>query len=178
MDPVTFRRDRYLRTSGYHLATWSLVALVVELRLGHPAPAAAVLAGLLAGATLTSFTHERRVGKMAGAAGAAVYEGAGRMWLALFAVLGAATAALVLASRQEWLFGAWAAGVGLGFTFWGWKAGFAWYVGVGSTMLAASLADAAQVWAGEPVLGFRVFVLGVALPALALLTNRRFLWFR
>ena len=185
MDPATFRRDPYLRTSASHLATWSLVGFVLELRLGGPesagTPEGIVVAVLLAGAVLASLTHERRVGKMAGPAGpvgTASFEGAGRMWSGLLAALTAASALLLLASRPQWLFDAWTVGVGSGFAVWGWKAGFAWYTGLGLALVAVGAVDAIVTAAGGSVLALRCLVLALALPAFSLVTNRRFLWFR
>lgn len=182
MDPITFRRDPYLRTSAYHLATWSLVATVLELRLATGAAAAgsrAVLPVLLAGAVLTSLTHERRVGKMTGPAGAPLVEGAARIWVQGLSVLAAVSAVLVVAERPQLVFDAWMLGVGVGFVVWGRAAAFAWYVGLGLAMIATAVVDFMLLSAaGVPLLQLRLLASGVVIPGLALLTNRRFLWFR
>ena len=181
MDRSTFRRDPYLRSSAYHLATWSLAAFVFELRLGRgqfDAASVGLYGVLLGGAILTSITHERRVGKMAGPAGDAVWSGAGAMWLRLLGTLVTLTGMLAFAGRGDLLFAAWAFGVGWGFAVWGWKANFPWYAGLGLGLAWVALVDAAMLAAGTPMPMLRGLVLAVGLPALALRTNHRFLWFR
>jgi len=183
LDPATYRRDPYLRSSAYHLATWSLMGFVLELRGSMPAASTdspshlPVVVVLLAGAAMTSLTHERRLGKMVGPAGAAVFDGAGRMWTGVLAVLVAASVLLLAASRPQLLFDVWVVGVGAGLAAWGSKAGFAWYLGLGAAMVAVGAVDVALRSAGFPVLALRCALLAVALPVAALVTNHRFLWF-
>jgi hypothetical protein len=189
LEPASFRRDPYLRSSAYHLATWSLVAFVLELR-GATSTASTTSASaqllldlpvtvvLMAGAAMTSLTHERRVGKMVGPAGEALFAAAGRMWLALFAALAAASALLLAASKPQLLFDAWVVGVGSGFVVWGSKARFAWYMGLGAATVATAVLDMVLWSAGMSVLELRCLLLALALPAAALATNYRFLWFR
>lgn len=165
------------------MATWSLVAFVLELRCSMAAASTEalsqlpVVAVLLGGAVLTSFTHERRVGKMVGPAGEAVFDGAGRMWLRVFAALVTASALAMVASAPQRIFEVWIVGVGSGLAFWGWRAGFAWYVGLGAAMIATAAVDVVLGSAGLPVFALRGAVLALALPAAALVINRRFLWF-
>ena len=123
-------------------------------------------------------TTERRVGKMLGPAGEPVFAGAGRMWLMALGALTSASVALVLASRAEAIITLWLIGAGGGFLFWGRRIGFSWYVGLGAGMIAAGLVDSWMSATGGPVALLRVVVLGLALPATAILTNRRFLWLR
>lgn len=185
MDPSTFRRDPFLRSSAYHLATWSLAALVLELRRSSPSPgddgasSAAVVAAVVGGALLTSMTHERRVGKMAGAAGEPVFAGAGRMWAGALVGMLAGSVALAGAGWAGWLFNLWVGGTGATFARWGRRTGMNWYVGLGLAMVAFAAADAVlAMLEGQPSPGSRFLVLGVVLPGAALVTNRRFLWFR
>ncbi|MFN2378192.1 MAG: hypothetical protein ABR538_16810 [Candidatus Binatia bacterium] len=183
VSPTTFRRDPWLRSSGYHLATWSLLGLVLELRRLSPGEGAAVggagLLFLVAAAVLTSFTHERRIGKMAGPAGEAVWPGAAALWRTLLAALAAASALLLTTENAGMLFPLWCAGVGCGFWLWGRGAGFPWYEGLGLLMSVAALVDVGLLWAeGSAAPGFRFAVLGLVLPGAGLLTSRRFLWFR
>lgn len=186
VSPTTFRRDPWLRSSGYHLATWSLLGLVLELRRLSPGEGAvtgsAGLLFLVAAAILTSLTHERRIGKMvgpAGPAGEAVWPGAGALWRTLLSALAAASALLVATQNAGMLFPLWCAGVGSGFWLWGRRAGFAWYEGLGLLMAVAAMVDVGLMWGeGGAAPGFRFAVLGLVLPGAGLLTSRRFLWFR
>ena len=183
MQPASFRRDRWLRTSAYHLATWSIAALVLDVRLraARDASHATVIFALVvifAGSLLTSMTTERRVAKMVGPAGAPLFAGAGRMWILVFAMLMSASAAILGAGRAEAILTLWMLLVGAAFLFWGRATGFAWYVGLGASILAAGAVDSWMSATGGPVGPWRVLVLGIALPAAAIATNRRFLWFR
>lgn len=133
---------------------------------------------LLAGAVLTSITHERRVGKMAGPAGDAVWSGAGVMWLRLLGTLVMLNAVLAAQGQSGLVFALSVFGVGWGFALWGWKANFPWYAGLGLGLAWIGLVDAAMLAAEMPEPLLRYLVLAVGLPAVALLTNYRFLWFR
>lgn len=184
MDPPTFRRDPWLRGSAYHLATWSLLLFVLDLRRGAADAAVADtgLAGtiVLLGATvMTSLTHERRIGKMAGPAAAPLWPGVAGLARGLAVGLVGTSAALAMAGRSDAIVTLWLSGVGAGLAAWGRRAAFGWYVGLGGATVAASLVDAGiLLWRGFPSTGFRAAVLVVALPAAALWTNRTWLWFR
>lgn len=183
MNPTIFRRDRWLRTSAYHLATWSIAAFVFEVRFRSAgqtdeATGIATAVVIVAASLLSSMTTERRIGKMFGPAGEPAFAGAGRMWRMVFATLASATAALVFASRAEAVLTLWLLGVGTGFLFWGRRIGFAWYAGVGLAMIAAGILDSCLAATGGPVALVRMLVLGLALPVTAVVTNRRFLWLR
>jgi hypothetical protein len=177
LDSAAFRRDPWLRTSGYHLATWSLVGLALELMRTSPdglgVSRTIVLVG---GALLISSTHERRVAKMAGIAGNLVYEKTGVLWgfvgLALLSTFVAATRA----PNTDPLFPVAMVIVGVGFAQWGAGARFAWLVGLGSAIVAAGLFDVVIAAAARPY--WRMFVLGVLLPGAGIETSRRYLWFR
>ena len=99
------------------------------------------------------------------------------MWTGLITVLVAISALALVMSRPQQLFDVWIVGVGSGFALWGSRASFAWYVGLGAAMVATGAADVALASAGVSVLGLRCAVLAAALPAAALVTNHRFLWF-
>jgi len=182
--PAEFRRDRWLRSSAYHLSTWSLAAFVLAFRAeAVPEPfdstGLAVAIVVLGGSVMSSLTHERRVGKMAGVAGEAVYAGAGRMWTGVLGALAlAATALAMKTGRADGLYALGMVGVGTGFARWGRRAKFPWYLGLGASMIAVGALDAVLVGAGGPARPLRLLVLGLALPVAALLTNRRYLWFR
>jgi hypothetical protein len=183
LDSLTFRRDRWLRTSASHLATWSLAGLVLEFRFravggGGEGAAAAAVVVIVGVSLLNSSTHGRRAAKMVGPAGEPSYAGAGQMWTMVIGALALGSGALLAAGRPEYVTTIWLFGVGCAFALWGRKADFLWYFGLGSAMVAAAAFDAALAATGGPVGPFRFFVLGLALPAAALLTNRRFLWFR
>lgn len=190
MDPATFRRDRYLRSSGYHLAVWSLAAFVLQYRLGLQPSGQGISAFpffvmLVGGSLMTSFTHERRVGKMAGVAGEPVFAGAGRLWLVVFAALGFVDSVLIASGLELYLVPSWWLGVGAGFAVWGWRAGFGWYTGFGAALVSAGMldlivlqTDPSGIAAGLHRVIWRSLVLAVFIPAFALETNRRHLWFR
>jgi hypothetical protein len=183
LEPSTFRRDPYLRSSAYHLATWSLAAFVIEFQLASAsgldaANGIAALVVLIGASALSSVTHERRVGKMMGPAGAPVWAGAGQMWLVLLVGLAAGSLVLALGSLAALLFPLWALAVGAGFATWGRKAAFAWYTGLGFALVGVGLLDLAIGISAGPTTPFRITVLGLGLPGFALLTNRRFLWLR
>lgn len=99
------------------------------------------------------------------------------MWLRVFAALVTASALAMVASAPQRIFEVWIVGVGSGLAFWGWRAGFAWYVGLGAAMIATAAVDVVLGSAGLPVFALRGAVLALALPAAALVINRRFLWF-
>jgi len=112
LDPTTFRRDRWLRTSAYHLATWSIAAFVIDIRFrsigpGEHATVSATLVIIVAASILSSIQTERRVAKMMGPATDLVDAGAGTMWRIVVAVLVAASIGLVAAARAEGLVDAW-----------------------------------------------------------------------
>ncbi len=183
MQPEIFRKDRWLRTSAYHLASWSLAALVLDVRLRSAvttthATGIAAFVVIVGASLLTSMTTERRVAKMFGPAGAPVFAGAGRLWLMVFAVLTSASVAIASAGRVEAVVTLWMFGVGAAFLFWGRTIGFSWYAGLGLALMAAGAIDSWMSATGGPVGLLRVFVLGLALPAAAILTNRRYLWLR
>ncbi len=190
MDRATFRRDRYLRSSGYHLAIWSLAAFALQYRLGLQPSGQGLSAFpffvmLVGGSLMTSFTHERRVGKMAGVAGEPVFAGAGRLWTMVFAALALVDSALVAAGLEIYLVPSWWLGVGAGFAVWGFRAGFGWYTGFGAALASAGMldlivlqTDPSGIAAGLHRVIWRSLVLAVAIPAFALETNRRHLWYR
>lgn len=181
MDALTFRRDPYLRSSAYHLATWSLTAFVLVLRAQSSefgvdlVPMTVMLVGA---AAMTSMTHERRVGKMVGPAGEAVWPEAGAMWLRLLGALVINSGWLMGLGRPDLLFTLWALGVGAGLAVWGRRVQLDWYLGAGATLAAVGVLDALLTVQGAATLGLRLVVLGLAVPAFALATNQRFLWFR
>lgn len=179
MDPLSFRRDPWLRGSAYHLATWSFLLFVLDLRRALPD---AGLAGgvVLVGATvMTSLTHERRIGKMAGPAGDPLWPGVAALAKGLAAGLVAGSAGLAMAGRADAVVSLWLAGVGAGLAVWGRRASFGWYLGLGAATGLAALVDAGLLlWRGVPSTGLRAAVLVLALPLAALWTNRTWLWFR
>jgi hypothetical protein len=183
LQPTDFRQDRWLRTSATHLATWSLAALVLDVLLRAAGKASqgtgiATFVVVVAASLLNSMTTERRVAKMLGPAGKPVYAGAGRMWLLVFATLASASAALFGAGRADAIVTLWLFGAGTAFLFWGRTIGFSWYAGAGLGMMLAGAVDSWMSAAGGPVGLWRILVLGLALPATAIATNRRYLWLR
>jgi len=183
LHPDAFRKDRWLRTSAYHLASWSLAALVLDVRLRSvgqttQATGIATFVVIIAASLLSSMTTERRVAKMLGPAGAPVFAGAGRMWLLVIGALTSASVAIASAGRVEAVLTLWMIGVGTAFLFWGRTIDFSWYAGLGLALIAAGAADSWMTATGGPVGPYRVVVLGLALPAAAILTNRRYLWLR
>ncbi len=178
MDPENFRRDPWLRGSGYHLATWSLVALVLDLRRAAPGASAAGTVVFVAAAVLTSLTHERRIGKMAGPALEPVWDGAGRLWWSLGAAFAASGAVLAARGLEQWLVPALLATVGAGYLVWSRFVRMPWFAAVGAVALVAALLDAGATATGQPTLAMRFLVLGLVLPAAGLWTSRQYLWFR
>lgn len=179
MDPGHFRGDPWLRSSGYHLATWSLVALVLDLRRAAPSGTGAAGAILLvAAAVLTSLTHERRIGKMAGPALVPVWDRAGQLWWSLLAGFVAIAVPLVTRGHGEWLVPVGLVLVGTGHLVWSRCVRMSWLAVIGAAAVAAALVDAAATASGQAPLALRALVLGVVLPAAGLWTSRRYLWFR
>jgi hypothetical protein len=188
MDRETFRCDRRLRSSGYHLATWSLAAFVLQLQLSRAAEAGgsglvpdraslvAMAVVVVAASMVTSFINERRVAKITGPAGVSAYDGAGAMWRVVLGVLVLVTGVLLSQSRGWQVFDVWAFGVGGAYILWGTRANFPWFSRIGLLMVVAGLFDVLMLSLGEPVTALRLLVLGVLLPAAALATNRRYLW--
>jgi len=80
--------------------------------------------------------------------------------------------------RPQWLFPLWTTAAGAAFAFWGQRANFAWYVRLGLGMSAAGLIDATATASGTPLFALRIIVMAAVLPAAAIVTNRRYLWFR
>jgi hypothetical protein len=179
VDPSAFRRDPWLRTSGYHLATWSLVAFVMELWRRQPeSDHATATVVLVAGAVLTSLTNERRVAKMAGIAGEPVYPGTALVWRLVALALFVSGAAAVFEANTNGMFPVAMIATGMGFAVWGAGAGFAWFSALGAAMVGTALVDVALLGRGDASRTLRLAVLGVALPAFGLATSYRFLWFR
>jgi hypothetical protein len=177
LDSSAFRRDPWLRTSGYHLATWSLVGFALELmRTSDGGLAVSRVVVLVAGALLVSSTHERRVAKMAGISGAPVYEKTPQLWgFAGLALLSTFVAAMN-APNTDPLFPVAMVIVGVAFAQWGAGARFAWFVWLGAAIVAAGLLDVVIGAAARPY--WRTLVLGVLLPGAGIETSRRYLWFR
>jgi hypothetical protein len=182
MTAAAFRRDRWLRTSASHLGTWSVASLVLDSVIrstGRTGSMRSATFVAIAGITLlNSMTTERRVAKMVGVAGEPVYAAAGAMWRLVLAMLALASVALVAAHAAAAVIPLWLAGVGATFLFWGRKTELAWYAALGAAMVIAGVADAWLSRSSGPVGPLRVAVLGLALPAAAIATNRRFLWVR
>jgi hypothetical protein len=183
LDPLRFRRDPWLRTIGYHLATWSLAALVLELERASPTPGSgpSSIVVVLGATVLVSLTHERRVAKMAGIASDPVDPRVSVLVTTTLAALVLATAAFAYASLAHWIVTAWLAGIGAMLLVWSSLITFEWLGGVGATLVGASLADAALlIWrpGSDATVAVRMLVLGIVVPLAGVLTSRRFLWFR
>ena len=158
--------------------TWSLVALVFELRRASVMESGPfVVLALVGGAMLASLTHERRVAKMVGKAGDAVYEHTAVLWRLVLVGLAAASVAAAASPQTGSIYPVAMVVIGIGFAQWGAGARFAWFVWLGVLVVAAGLADVALAPA-DAARTLRLLVLGLALPAFGLETSRRFLWFR
>lgn len=125
--PEIFRRDRYLRASGYNFYVWAIVNLLViaPLRaacMGNPWPE--WLAGvlpffLIAAGILFSILNDRRVEKMCGEASSVPVVEAGRIWGPMFLVGTALTAVFVVRGPVAYVQPLWLLLVGAAYLQWG-----------------------------------------------------------
>jgi hypothetical protein len=182
LTPSEFRRDPWLRTSAYALATWSLAGFLLEVRLRAAGTAtedgiAATI--VIAGASLlASRTHARRVAKMAGQAGEPVFANAKAMWRLIVAAALLLSVVAVRAGRTDLVFPLWMLAAGSGFAAWGRAVGLGWYVGLGALMAGIGLLDLLLSRGSFAAYSLEMFTLGLLLPAAAIATNRQFLWIR
>lgn len=189
MDRAAFRRDPFLRTSAYNMATWALVNVLFSLpnyRLAagaawSPACFGIYSLGLLTAGIALSAVHERRVAKLVGPAGDALFA-AGRLWGPLLLVGTGGTALLVTAGRPQFVQPLWLLVVGSAYVIWGAATRFRLYQVLGGVLGVAGLVVLAlqQTRPGAPpsVLGLHVWnlTMGAFSFAVAVTANRRYLW--
>ncbi|HYB98235.1 MAG TPA: hypothetical protein VEC57_03790 [Candidatus Limnocylindrales bacterium] len=191
LDSEAFCRDPFLRTSAYNMATWA----VVNMALSVPSYAMAAgtawaplsaggytlaffAAGLIAGAV-----HERRVAKMVGPAGDAVFPAA-RLWAPLLLIGFGGTIFLIATGRPALVQPLWLLAVGSAYAMWGWRTRLSLYRWLGLLLLVCGAFVASlqsyEVGAAPAVLGLHVWnlTMGVASVAIAIVVNRRYLWQR
>lgn len=163
MSPETFRRDKFLRASGYNFYVWAVVNLLVTWPLwsaldGAPWPPVlglVYLIVLMAAGVFFSALNDNRVAKMWGAPGEAPVVDAAAFWgptLLLGLVL---TVLLSIRGPAAYIQAVWLLLVGAGYLAWG-NFGvpeFRWF---GGSLIVAGVVAALAV---DPVLT------GPALPA-------------
>jgi len=190
MDSVSFRRDPFLRTSAYNMATWAVVNVLFSvpnyaLAAGtawSPSLLGTYSLGLFAAGIALSAMHERRVGKLVGPAGEALFP-AGKLWGPLLLIGFGGTVALVVSGRPQFIQPLWLLVVGSAYVVWGAATRFRLYQLLGGVLAAAGLAVLAlqetRPGAAPSVLGLHLWNLTMGAFALtvAVITNRRYLWF-
>ena len=127
MTADAFRRDRFLRVTGYNFYVWGSVNVLITLPLlaeasGEPWPAWA--AGLfplaLIGAGLfLSFLNENRVAKLCGAADDVPVVDAARLWGPLFLLAFGFTAVFSARGGGAYVQPLWMGVLGVGYLVWG-----------------------------------------------------------
>jgi hypothetical protein len=124
---AAFRRDRSLRASGYELASWGIVHLLLTLpawnalggRPWSPGAIAASTIALVGLALAASPLHRNRAGKLCGEAGPHVLVRPVWIWAPLAAAGLVLTATLVVDGAIGRLVPAWIALAGAGHAIWG-----------------------------------------------------------
>ena len=190
MDRASFRRDPFLRTSAYNMATWAVVNMLFSVPNYAMAAGAAWSPGLLGTYSLALFAvgialsaiHERRVGKMVGPPGEPLFP-AEKLWSPLLLIGFAGTVALIVSGRPQFIQPLWLLVVGTAYIVWGIGIRLRLYVVLGVVLALTGLAALAmqepRSGAAPSVLGLHLWNLtmgGFAL-AVAVATNRRYLWF-
>jgi len=187
VDADTFRGDRYLRASAYHLLGWAIVGLAATLPL-YLAVCGQIWPQLwqwlyrlvLLGAGLVwSFVCERRALKICGTPSVPARAGVAGLILVVVAVAAAATLLLV-AQAAQYIAAVWLAAVALALAALGWtlplyRASAALLAAAAVLAFSLALRDPslerllsiACVWNGSLAI--------VAIPC-ALLVNRHYLW--
>ncbi|MBI5505560.1 MAG: hypothetical protein HY899_12215 [Deltaproteobacteria bacterium] len=189
MDRTSFCRDPFLRTSAYNMATWAVVNVLFSVPNYALAAGAAWSPGLLGTYSLVLFAsgvalsavHERRVGKLVGPAGQALFP-AGKLWgpLLLIGVVG--TVSLIVTSRPQFIQPLWLLVVGSAYVIWGVATSFRLYQLLGGVLGVAGLVVLAlqetRPGAVPSVLGLHLWnlTMGGFSFAVAVATNRRYLW--
>ena len=127
MTPETFRRDKFLRASGYNLYVWAVVNLLVTWppwsalsgRAWHPALAVFYVIVLLAAGVFVSVLNDNRVAKMWGTPSETPVVDAAAFWgptLGLGLVL---TVIFSIRGPVAYVQPAWLLLVGAGYLTWG-----------------------------------------------------------
>ncbi|HYC55134.1 MAG TPA: hypothetical protein VEL28_09380 [Candidatus Binatia bacterium] len=135
-------------------------------------------AGLLAGAV-----HERRVAKMIGPAGDAIFP-ASKLWAPLLLIGFGGTIALIATGRPALVQPLWLLAVGTAYAVWGWTTRLALYRWLGLVLFACGVFTASlqsfEAGAVPSILGLHVWnlTMGLASIAIAVAVNRRYLWAR
>ncbi|MFQ5477194.1 MAG: hypothetical protein ACE5E4_01105 [Candidatus Binatia bacterium] len=191
MDPTLFRRDRFLRSSGYLLGTWAVVNSLFSI----PAYAAATLHPWSAGALsvysvlliavgiVVSLLHERRLGKMLGACEGTPIFSADKLWGPLILTGFCTMAALIFFDLAQYVQPLWLVVVGGAYLVWG-LAAFRPYALLGAALLVAGLGVGSmqQAVGGAPpsLIGLHLWnlTMGAVAMATALWVNRNFLWLK
>lgn len=189
MTAETFRRDKFLRASGYNLCTWGAANLVIVL----PAYAAArgtpwagwagALHSILCivGASIVCGLNDNRVQKLCGPAAENPVVDAGRIWLPLFAAGTIWTVIFLARGPVAYVQPLWMAVVGVGYLAWGGFTvpEFRW---LGAALLAASTIsgltiDPVALERGAPAantLAIWCLAMGVAWFPIGIYLNRRY----
>lgn len=171
------------------MATWAVVNVLFSVPNYALAAGAAWSPGLLGTYSLVLFAsgvalsavHERRVGKLVGPAGQALFP-AGKLWgpLLLIGVVG--TVSLIVTSRPQFIQPLWLLVVGSAYVIWGVATSFRLYQLLGGVLGVAGLVVLAlqetRPGAVPSVLGLHLWnlTMGGFSFAVAVATNRRYLW--
>jgi hypothetical protein len=167
--PEAFRRDRFLRATGYNFYVWGAVNLLVTLPLlaslrGAPWPAWAAglfpVAVIVAGVFLSGL-NDNRVAKLCGEAAEVPIVDAARLWGPLFLLAFVFTAIFIARGPAAYVQPLWMAVIGAGYLAWGsfTVAEFRW---LGRLLLAAAVVSGLAIDPGALAPGApSPFALGV-----------------
>ena len=169
MTAEAFRRDRFLRATGYNFYVWGAVNLLVTLPLlaalrGEPWPAWAAglfpIALIVAGIFLSGL-NDNRVAKLCGEAAEVPVVDAARLWGPLFVLAFGFTAIFIARGPAAYVQPLWMGVIGAGYLAWGsfTVAEFRW---LGWLLLAAAVVSGLAIDPGALAPGApSPFALGV-----------------
>ena len=138
--------------------------------------------GLFAAGVALGAVHERRVGKLIGPAGEALFP-AGKLWGPLLLIGFVGTVLLLTGGRPQYVQPLWLLVVGIAYVIWGVATRLRLYQVLGGVLGVAGLAALAlqepRAGAAPSVLGLHIWnlTMGAFAFAIAMATNRRYLWF-
>jgi len=189
VNPTEFRRDRYLRATGYNFYSWAVVNALVTLPLyaaldGHPwplwlaivFPIAAIVAGVF-----VAVLNDNRVQKICGEANPQAVVEAGSFWGPVFLVGVVLTVVLSLRGPVAYVQPVWLLLVGAAYLVWG-NFGVAEFRWLGWTLVAAgafagfSVQPSAESWllASRPALAVWLVFMSVLWIPFGAYINRKY----
>jgi hypothetical protein len=187
--PRQFRKDRYLRATGYNFYSWAVVNVLVTLPLfaaldGHSWPlwlAIVFPIGAIVAGIFVAILNDNRVQKMCGDASTEAVVEAGSVWGPVFLVGVILTVVLSVRGPVAYVQPVWLLLVGAAYLVWG-NFGIAEFRWLGWTLIACgavaglSVEPSAESWllASRTALGIWILFMGVLWIPFGAYINRKY----